>query len=173
MGPRGRDKIATGKVLALNNMIDTATGTVRLKAIFDNENLSLFPNQFVNAKLIIQTLHGVNLIPTDAIQHNPDGAFVYVVTNATATNNGVATNFPAVTMRNIVPGAADGDVTSIQQAAPGEVIALDNFNKLGEGVRVAARKPGNGGEGGPRKRPAGSHGKKPGDAQENDSKDSP
>jgi membrane fusion protein, multidrug efflux system len=135
-------EIATGKVLALNNLIDTATGTVRLKSIFDNTNLSLFPNQFVNAKLIIKTLHGLSLIPTFAIQQNPEGAFVYVVTNTTVTTNGTATNYQTVTMRNITPGTVDGNTTSVLQGlAPGEVIALDNFNKLGEGVKVAPRQP--------------------------------
>jgi multidrug efflux system membrane fusion protein len=138
------NKLTTGKVLALNNMIDAATGTVRIKAIFDNKDFSLFPNQFVNARLIIQTLHGLSLIPTFAVQHNPDGAFVYVVTNNTVTTNGTVTNYQTVTMRTIVPGAADGNVTSVPQGLePGEVIALDNFNKLGEGIKVAPRQPAN------------------------------
>jgi multidrug efflux system membrane fusion protein len=162
------NKIATGKVLALNNLIDAATGTIRIKAIFDNANLSLFPNQFVNARLIIQTLHGVNLIPNFAIQHNPDGAFVYVVTNNPVTNNGTAASYQTVTMRNITLGTADGNVTSVPQGLEtGEVIALDNFNKLGEGIKVAARQPAGDTETGGGKH-KGSHKPKPGD-----SKDSP
>jgi multidrug efflux system membrane fusion protein len=158
------NKIATGKVLALNNMIDTATGTVRLKAIFDNDNLSLFPNQFVNAKLIIQTLHGLSLIPTDAIQHNPEGAFVYVLTNSPDSTN------QSVTMRNITPGTTDGNVTSVPQGLkPGEVIALDNFNKLGEGVKVAPRPPANATEANQRKHTGESYGKKPGDSKDDSS----
>ncbi len=160
------NRIATGKVLALNNLIDTATGTIRLKAIFANTNLSLFPNQFVNARLIIKTLHGVDLIPTFAIQHNPEGAFVYVVTNSTVTTNGMTTNYQAVTMRPIVPGTADGNSTSITQGLqPGDVIALDNFNKLGEGVKVAPRQPP--GEVQPgAKHKGGSHKKKPDEAKD-------
>jgi multidrug efflux system membrane fusion protein len=163
------NKIATGKVLALNNLIDTATGTIKLKAIFDNTNLTLFPNQFVNAKLIIKTLHGVNLIPTFAIQHNPEGAFVYVVTNTTVTTNGMTTNYQAVTMRQVLPGTTDANMTSITQGLePGEVIALDNFNKLGEGVKVNPRRSEAAGQGAGKKRSggSGSHGKKAGDAQE-------
>jgi membrane fusion protein, multidrug efflux system len=163
-------KIAVGKVLALNNEIDTATGTVRLKAIFDNTNLSLFPNQFVNVKLIVKTLHGQCLIPTYAIQQAPDGAFVYVVTNSTVTTNGMTTNYQTVTMRTIIPGTVDDNITAVTQGLePGEVIALDNFNKLGEGVKVAPRQseddtPPNGA-----KHKGGSHGKKPTD----EAKDSP
>jgi multidrug efflux system membrane fusion protein len=133
-------KLATGKVLAVNNLIDSATGTVRVRAIFDNEDFSLFPNQFVNAKLIIQTLHGVSVVPNYAIQHNPQGEFVYVVANRTVTTNGTDTQYQTVTMRNITLGTTDGNVTSVPQGLePGDVIALDNFNKLGEGIRVAAR----------------------------------
>ena len=84
----------------------------------------------------------MSLIPTFAIQHNPEGAFVYVVTNNTVTTNGMTTNYQTVTMRNITPGTADGNVTSVPQGLePGEVIALDNFNKLGEGIKVAPRQP--------------------------------
>jgi membrane fusion protein, multidrug efflux system len=160
----GRDeenKIATGKVLALNNLIDPATGTVRLKAIFDNENMALFPNQFVNAKLIIKTLHDLCLVPTYAIQHDPDGAFVYVVTNMTVTTNGMTTNYQAVTMRPITEGTADGNVTSIPQGLEGgEVIALDNFNKLGEGVKVIPRQTEDDAQGGEGKHKGGRHEKK-------------
>jgi multidrug efflux system membrane fusion protein len=158
-------KIASGKVLALNNLIDTATGTIRFKAMFDNEDLALFPNQFVNANLVIQTLRGQSLIPTFAIQHNPDGAFVYVVTNNPATVNGMATNYQTVTMRNIVPGTADSATTSVQGVEPGEVIALDNFNKLGEGVRVAAKQPAGRGRGGA-KLQGGAHKPKPDDSKD-------
>jgi len=168
------NKIATGKVLALNNLIDTATGTIRLKASFDNENLSLFPNQFVNARLVIKTLHNLCLVPTFAVQHNPEGAFIYVVTNSTVTTNGMTTNYQSVTMRTIIPGAVDGNTTSVQQGLePGEVIALDNFNKLGEGVKVTPRQPEESAQAGGAKHKGGSHAKKkPDDAKDADAKDS-
>jgi multidrug efflux system membrane fusion protein len=139
--------IATGKVLALNNMIDAATGTIRIKAVFDNDKMTLFPNQFVNAKLIIKILHDQNLVPTYAIQRNPEGAFLYVLTNPPPATNSAAmgTNGPdtnmVVTMRPVTPGVSDGNTTAIANGAePGQTIALDNFNKLGENVRVVPRK---------------------------------
>jgi len=139
------EKLATGTFLTMDTMIDTATGTVRVKAIFDNEDLMLFPNQFVNAKLVIETLTNVTLIPTTAIQHSPQGAFVYVVTNQvmTLTNETgtVVTNRTVVAMRAITPGVANDSATSVQGLQPGEVIAADNFNKLGEGMKVNLRQP--------------------------------
>lgn len=140
-------KIATGKVLALNNLIDTSTGTIRIRAVFDNNDLTLFPNQFVNARLIIKILHDQDLVPTYAIQHNPEGAFAYVLTNATATNNGVVTNYPAVTMHTIVPGVSDSTNTAVKGLGPDDAIALDNFNKLGEGARVIPQRAGGGAPG--------------------------
>lgn len=167
------NKIATGKVLALNNLIDTATGTIRIKAVFDNTNLTLFPNQFVNAKLIIKTLHGATLVPSFAIQHNPDGAFVYVVTNSTVTTNGITTNYQAVTMRTIVPGTVDGNSTAVTEGLePGELIAVDNFNKLGEGVKVIPSK-GDQGHAGKGRHQGGSYGKSQGDSAQNDLKENP
>ncbi len=161
------NKLASGKVLALDNMINRSTGTVGVKAIFDNEDFSLFPNQFVNARLIIRTLHGMSLIPTFAIQHNPEGAFVYVVTNNTVTTNGTVTRYQTVTMRNITVGTADGNVTSVPQGLePGEVIALDNFNKLGEGIKVAPRQPAEDTQAGGGKDKGGSHKKKSDDSKD-------
>lgn len=155
--------LATGAFLALDNIIDTGTGTVRIKAMFTNEDLSLFPNQFVNAKLIIQTLRGQDLVPTYAIQHSPDGEFAYVVTNGNVTNNGVTTNVQVVTMRDIVTGISDADTTAIKQGLnPGDLIALDNFNKLGEGVKVTPRSARTEASGGG-KHKGGSYGHKPGD----------
>ena len=77
-------KIASGKLLTIDNQIDTTTGTVKLRAIFDNKDDALFPNQFVNTRLLVKTLEGVTLIPTSAIQHNGQTAFVYVIQNNTA-----------------------------------------------------------------------------------------
>jgi len=137
------NKIATGSFLTLDNLIDSSTGTIKVKSVFSNEDLSLFPNQFVNAKLIIKTLHGVNLVPSFAVQRNPTGAFVYAVTNETVTTNGMTTNITAVTMRSISIGTANDTVTEVTKGLhPGETIATNNFNKLGEGVRVKVRQPG-------------------------------
>jgi multidrug efflux system membrane fusion protein len=140
------EKLATGTFLTMDTMIDATTGTVRIKALFDNADLMLFPNQFVNIKLIVDTLQNVTLIPTAAIQRNPTGAFVYVVTNETVnvTNKEVvvATNETVVAMRTITPGVTDADISSVAGVNPGEVIATDNFNKLGDGMQIIARPPG-------------------------------
>ncbi len=138
-------RLAIGKFLTTDNMIDTATGTIRIKAEFPNEDSSLFPNQFVNAKLIIDTLKDVTLIPTSAIQRNPQGAFVYEVTNSAGEAD--ATN-KFVGMRNITIGVTDTNLTSVEGLDAGEIIATDNFNKLEDGMKVTLRQPGNGPRGG-------------------------
>ncbi|MDB6123186.1 MAG: Efflux transporter, family, subunit, partial [Pedosphaera sp.] len=125
-------KLATGKLLTLDNQVEIATGTVRLKAIFDNEDNALFPNQFVNARLLIEVQHGVPLVPSTAIQLNPQGSFVYVVKPD-----------QTVTMRTIAVGASEGHVTAVKGVEPGEVIALNNFNRLQEGSKITIqRQPG-------------------------------
>ncbi|HEX8815980.1 MAG TPA: efflux RND transporter periplasmic adaptor subunit, partial [Terriglobales bacterium] len=78
-------KIASGSLLTVDNQIDTTTGTVKLKAQFTNSDNALFPSQFVNAHLLVQTQHGATLIPNAAVQRNAQGAFVYVVKDQTAT----------------------------------------------------------------------------------------
>ncbi|HWF19815.1 MAG TPA: efflux RND transporter periplasmic adaptor subunit, partial [Verrucomicrobiae bacterium] len=143
-------KIATGEYLTMDNLIDTATGTIRIKATFNNEDFALFPNQFVNARLVIEVLTNQLLIPTFAIQRNPQGAFVYVVTNKVAnevvtTNHNTFTNMvtnEVVTMQNIKVGVSDTNSTAVEGVETGQLIAIDNFNKLGEGVKVKALKPG-------------------------------
>ncbi|MGO8930176.1 MAG: efflux RND transporter periplasmic adaptor subunit [Limisphaerales bacterium] len=126
-------KLATGTLIAIDNQIDLTTGTVKLRALFPNEDNSLFPSQFVNAKLLVRTEHGVTLIPTAAIQHNAQGAFVYVV----QTNQMVA-------VRTVSEGVIDEStgVTAVEGLEPGEIIAADNFNRLLDGVKVAVRTPG-------------------------------
>jgi multidrug efflux system membrane fusion protein len=143
-------KLATGAFLTLDNLIDLGTGTIRIKAEFKNQDESLFPNQFVNAKLITDTLSNVTLIPTVAIQRNPQGAFVYLVTNkeVTLTNKTeiVQTNQTVVTMRAITPGVVEGDITAVEGVEPGDVVVTDNYNKLGEGMKVNVRQPGGQGQ---------------------------
>jgi membrane fusion protein, multidrug efflux system len=141
--------LAKGTFLTMDNLIDIGTGTIRIKAMFDNEDMTLFPNQFVNAKLIVDTLTNVTLIPTASIQRNPQGAFVYVVTNkeVTLTNKSgtVTTNQTVVAMRDITIGVTDVDTSSVEGLEPGEVIATDNFNKLGDGMKVVVRSAGSNG----------------------------
>jgi membrane fusion protein, multidrug efflux system len=126
-------KIATGSILALDNQIDSTTGTVRLKSIFTNADNALFPNQFVNVNLLIDTLHDQTLIPASAIQRNGQETFVYVLTE---TNT--------VEMRTVKVGTTDGDTAAVQGLEADEVIATDNFNRLQDGAKVSPRQPGEG-----------------------------
>jgi multidrug efflux system membrane fusion protein len=130
-------KIATGTLETLDNQIDPTTGTVKFKAIFTNDDESLFPNQFVNARLLVNTLHDVTLVPNTVIQRNADSAFVYLLKpDETGTNQTVA-------MQTITVGTTDGNVSSVEGIDPGAMVAADNFNKLTDGAKVTVRAPAN------------------------------
>jgi multidrug efflux system membrane fusion protein len=121
-------KLASGYLLTLDNQIDPTTGTLKLKAEFTNDNSSLFANQFVNARLLVNTTHDAILIPTAAIQRNAQGAFVYIIKpDQTAT------------IRTITVGTTDGDTAAVQGLQPGETIAVKGFEKLQDGVKVAVQ----------------------------------
>jgi len=131
-------KLATGTLATVDNLIDTATGTIKLKAVFTNADESLFPNQFVNARLLVNTLEDTILLPNTVIQRSADSAFVYLIKpDKTGTNQ-------AVVMQTITIGTTDGNVSSVQGIDPGAVVAADNFNKLADGTKVMPR-PANGG----------------------------
>jgi membrane fusion protein, multidrug efflux system len=121
-------KIASGRLASLDNQIDTTTGTLKLRAIFDNSAGALFPNQFVNTRLLVKTLKGMTLIPTSAIQHNGQVSFVYVLQNGTAV------------VRNVTPVAADGSTTAVQGIEPGAVVADSSFEKLLPNAKVVVAK---------------------------------
>jgi multidrug efflux system membrane fusion protein len=121
-------KVASGKLRTIDNQIDTTTGTVKLRASFDNKNGALFPNQFVNTRLLVNTLEGVTLVPTNAVQHNGQVAFLYVVTNGSAS------------VRNIKTGVADGGMTAVEGINPGEVVATSSFDKLQAGSKIVVSK---------------------------------
>jgi multidrug efflux system membrane fusion protein len=121
-------KIATGKVLSLDNQIDTTTGTVKLRALFDNKNGALFPNQFVNIRLLVETLKDRTLIPGSAIQHNGPISFVYVIQDGTAQ------------VRNIKPGTVNAGITAVEGIQPGEVVANSSFEKLQPNAKVVITK---------------------------------
>jgi multidrug efflux system membrane fusion protein len=130
-------KIATGILETLDNQIDPTTGTVKFKAIFTNDDEALFPNQFVNVRLLVNTLHDVTLVPNTVIQRNADSAFVYLIKpDQTGTNQTVA-------MQTITVGTTDGNVSSVEGIDPGAVVAADNFNKLTDGAKVTVRAPTN------------------------------
>src|SRR5580704_11250476 len=104
-------KLGSGKLLALDNQIDTTTGTVKVRAVFSNDDFALFPNQFVNTRLLVQTLEGVTLVPTATIQQNGPTSFVYVI------EDGVAH------LRDVKPGVSDSGLTQVDGINPGDVIA--------------------------------------------------
>jgi len=121
-------KIATGTLETLDNQIDTTTGTLRLKSIFANDDESLFPNQFVNARLLVDTLRDTTLVPNTVIQRNAQGAFVYVLKPD-----------QTVQVSPITVGTTDGNVSSVEGLESGTVIAADNFNRLIDGAKVTIR----------------------------------
>jgi membrane fusion protein, multidrug efflux system len=126
---REKKKIATGFLLTVDNQVDTTTGTVRLKAQFANTDSALFPSQFVNAHLLVETQHGATLIPTAAIQRNAQGAYVYVLTKD-----------QTAVLRSITVGTTDNDTTAVQGVDPGEVVGVNGFDKLQDGTKVSIRK---------------------------------
>lgn len=121
-------KIATGKLLTFDNQIDTTTGTVKMRALFDNKNDALFPNQFINSRLLVTTEQGVTLIPTSAIQHNGQTAFVYIIQNDTAQ------------IRNIKTGVADAGNTAVTGINPGDILANSSFDKLQNNSKIVVSK---------------------------------
>jgi len=129
-----RQKLALGSLLTADNQIDPATGTVRLKAIFPNEKNELFPNQFVNARLLVEVKRQTIVVPTAAIQRGPQGTFVYVVkTDRTAT------------IRPVNIGEIQGGDVAIKTGlSSGELVVVDGQDRLREGSRVELR-PQNGG----------------------------
>ena len=117
-------KIDTGKLLTLDNQIDTTTGTVKGRAQFDNKTNGLFPNQFVNTRLLVDTLQGVTLIPASAIQQNGQASFVYVIQDNLAHN------------RAVKPGVTEAGMTQVDGINPGDVVATSSFDKLQENTKV-------------------------------------
>lgn len=117
-------KLASGTLLTLDNQIDTTTGTVKARASFDNKDAPLFPNEFVNVRLLVDTLHAATLIPSSSIQHNGQAAFVYVIQDNVAH------------MRGIQPGVTDGGLTSVTGISPGDVLANSSFDKLQDNSKV-------------------------------------
>jgi multidrug efflux system membrane fusion protein len=114
----GQKQIATGTLLTLDNQIDTTTGTVKARATFSNKDNALYPNQFVNTRLLVNTLHNATLIPASAIQYNGTAAFVYVIQE----------NFAHT--RSVTPGVTDNGITEVTGINPGDVIANSSFDKL-------------------------------------------
>jgi len=124
-----RNKISTGTLLTVDNQIDTTTGTSRLKAVFDNQDGALFPNQFVNSRLLLDTKRGVTIVPAPAIQRGPQGSFVYVL----ASGN-------TVSARPVTLGITEGDDVEIASGLKaGETVVVEGQDKLQDGMQVSVR----------------------------------
>ena len=122
-----KNRLATGSLLAVDSQIDATTGTVRFKAVFPNQDDALFPNQFVNARLLIETLHDAVIVPAAAVQRSPESTFVYIVKDDNT-----------VDMRNVVVGPTEADQTAIESGlAPGEIVVTDGVDKLQQGSKVS------------------------------------
>jgi len=127
-------QLASGTLESVDSQIDTTTGTIRLKAIFPNADQSLFPQQFVNVVLLLDTLHDATLIPQAGVQRGAPGTYVYVV-NADQTVN----------VRKVTLGSGDATNISITQGlAPGETVVVDGADKLKDGAKVLVRQGGSG-----------------------------
>jgi multidrug efflux system membrane fusion protein len=124
-------KITTGKLLTVDNQIDTTTGTYKLKAVFGNENNILFPNQFVNIHLLVDVKHNVTIVPSGSIQRGPQGAYVYLAQGDNTVKIQPVT--VALTSGSFV-GVTDG-------LQPGNAVVIDGQDKLQEGSRIDARTP--------------------------------
>jgi membrane fusion protein, multidrug efflux system len=128
----GSIKLGTGELKILDNQIDTTTGTLKLRAEFANQEDTLFPNQFVNIELLVDTMRGVTVMPTAAVQRGAPGTFVYLV-NADQT----------VTVRPVTLGPSHGDTVAIDKGlSPGDRVVIDGADKLRNGAKVVARDEG-------------------------------
>ena len=125
-------KLSAGTLLTLDNQIDNTTGTSKLKAIFDNKDFELFPQQFVNIRLLVDTLQNQILVPTVAVQTGQQGTFVYVI-----DENQTAHLRPVEVLTSDQSGA---DIKSGLKA--GEQVAVDGADRLEDGARVRVRQAG-------------------------------
>src|SRR5438093_6729395 len=122
----GKNKLATGRLLTFDNQIDTATGTVKLKAEFPNQDAALFPNQFVNVRMAVETRQDVTLAPTAAIQRGAPGTFVFLVKQD-----------QSVAMTLVKLGAIEGENAEVQSGLePGNLVVVDGADKLRDGSKV-------------------------------------
>jgi len=161
-------KIASGKVTTIDNQIDQTTDTYKVKTVFSNENNALFPNQFVQVRLLEGKKTGLTIVPPAAIQRGPQGTFVYVVTTAPApaanatppagtpspsapaaangANNGAsgapATPGKIVNLRQVTVAITEGDQAGISAGLqPGETVVIDGMDKLQDGTKVDPHAP--------------------------------
>jgi membrane fusion protein, multidrug efflux system len=124
----GQKQIAAGQLATIDNEIDPTTGTVKLRATFDNKNGMLFPNQFVNTRLRVKTLQSQVLLPSSAVQHNGDVAFIYLIQDNQAK------------VVNVKTGVSDSGMTAVQGINAGDVVANSSFEKLQDGSKITISK---------------------------------
>jgi multidrug efflux system membrane fusion protein len=122
-------KLATGKLLTIDNQIDQTTGTGRLKAVFDNKDNVLWPNQFVNARLLLETRNNSTTVPAAAIQRGPQGTYVFVVKSDNT-----------VDVRDVTVGFTQDNVSVIASGiSPSDVVVTDGQDKLQQGSKIETR----------------------------------
>lgn len=121
-------KLATGNFLSLDNLIDPNTGTIRIRAKFSNEKRELFPNQFVNARLLVETQENVEVVPHLAIQRNSQGSFLYVINSQQTAE-----------LRPVQVGPTEGEFTAVSDVRLGEFVATSGFDQLQNGSPVEIR----------------------------------
>ncbi|HVA46377.1 MAG TPA: MdtA/MuxA family multidrug efflux RND transporter periplasmic adaptor subunit [Pirellulales bacterium] len=128
-----KNELATGKLLAIDNQVDSTTGTVRLKAIFENEDNLLFPNQFVNARLLIDNRRDAVIVASAAVQRGPDFDFVYLVKKGKKDED-------TVDLRQVQVGPTEGEQTVIESGlVPGDRVVTDGVEKLQRGAKISER----------------------------------
>ncbi len=121
----GHTEIGSGTLSSTSNQINTTTGTLELRATFNNKNNALFPNEFVNTRLLVKTLRNVTRIPSSAIQYNGPSAYVFLIQNRIAH------------MHTVKPGVTDGALTEVTGIEPGDIVADSSFEKLEDTSKVA------------------------------------
>jgi multidrug efflux system membrane fusion protein len=131
-------EIEAGKLISLDNQIDTTTGTVKFRANFQNKNLELFPNQFVNARLLVTTLVNATLVPSAAVQQNGTDSFVYIVDSVKNT----------VAMQAVTVVGTDDTDSAVTGLNPNLTVATSGFDRLEPGAKVLVHKPGQKGSAG-------------------------
>lgn len=121
-----KNRLAQGRVITIDNAIDAASGTIKVKAEFPNADGTLFPNQFVNIRMLLETQAGARVVPSSAVQRGAQGLFVYVVREDGSVN-----------VRRVRLGAADGELVGVEgELAPGERVVTDGADRLREGAKV-------------------------------------
>jgi multidrug efflux system membrane fusion protein len=123
--------LAKGTVLTLDNQIDPTTGTVKVRAEFANRDNRLFPNEFVNARLLVRTLKNSNIVPSAALQRNNDASYVYILDPASST----------VKTRPVTVLTTDGLQSAVTGVQPGDTVVTDGFDKLQDNTKVVVRQP--------------------------------